>query len=48
MFSKEFMTFLSRYGEEENTTKKQESKQEIRFKDNKCSKLAYVTIKIKK
>ncbi len=47
MFSKEFMTFLVKYGEEENTCKK-ETTREIEFKDNHFAKLAYVTVTVRK
>lgn len=48
MFSKEFMSFLVKYGEEENTYKENKTTREIEFKDNKFGKLAYVTISVKK
>lgn len=48
MFSKEFMTFLVKYGEEENTYKEQETTREIEFKNNGFAKLAYATISVKK
>ena len=48
MFSKEFMSFLVSYGEEENTAKKEETTREIEFKDNLFKKLAYATVSVKK
>lgn len=47
MFSKEFMTFLVKYGEEEIECKK-ETVREIKFNDNKFAKLAYATVSVKK
>lgn len=48
MFSKEFMTFLATYGEEEKVEKKEETTREIEFKDNSFKKLAYATVSVKK
>lgn len=48
MFSKEFMTFLVKYAEEENVKNEKETTREIEFKDNLFRKLAYVTVTVKK
>lgn len=48
MFSKEFMSFLATYGEEKKLPTEKETTKEIAFKDNCFTKLAYVTVVIKK
>lgn len=48
MYSKEFMSFLATYGEEENVIKKAEETREIEFRDNLFKRLAYATVSIKK
>lgn len=48
MFSKEFMSFLISYGEEEKNTQEKDSTRKIEFKDNLFAKLAYATVSVRK
>lgn len=48
MFSKEFMSFLVKYGEEERYPKEENTVKEISFRDNRFAKLAYATVVVKR
>ena len=48
MFSKEFMSFLVKYGEEENCRKEENTVKKISFKNNRFAKLAYATVTVKR